>query len=58
MISKSAADYTSVAEHMNERCRLCQHFVDPKGCEIVKGLISPRGWCKYFERSEHATSRD
>ena len=32
-----------------QRCGRCMHFVEPDGCEIVVGLISPQGWCRYFE---------
>jgi hypothetical protein len=49
-MSKEAADYTSWAKYMNERCALCRFFIEPDGCKIVKGLISPKGWCKYFDR--------
>jgi hypothetical protein len=32
-----------------QRCGLCMHFLEPDGCEIVTGRISPQGWCRYFE---------
>jgi hypothetical protein len=32
-----------------QRCGRCMHFLEPDGCEIVTGRISPQGWCRYFE---------
>jgi hypothetical protein len=27
----------------------CRHFESPSSCELVRGHISPRGWCRYWE---------
>lgn len=32
-----------------ERCAGCTHFLEPDGCEIVAGAISPNGWCRFHE---------
>ena len=32
-----------------ERCAGCTHFLEPNGCEIVTGAISPNGWCRFHE---------
>lgn len=29
----------------------CANFIYPSACEIVTGKISPRGWCKKWERA-------
>ena len=50
--TKAAADYTPLAQKHNERCELCLHFIAPRECTLVQGEISPKGWCKYFERSK------
>jgi hypothetical protein len=34
--------------HGRQHCALCVHFRGPHGCEIVRGYISPRGWCRNF----------
>ena len=34
----------------SQRCGICSMFVKPSGCTLVKGNISPMGWCKYYER--------
>lgn len=34
------------------RCGLCSMFRSPHHCTLVKGKISPRGWCKWFEWEE------
>lgn len=47
-ISKQAANYTDFGTR-GERCRNCEHFLQPDGCEIVLGTISPNGWCEYFK---------
>jgi hypothetical protein len=33
----------------NEQCSECTKFQPPKGCSVVAGDISPRGWCKLYE---------
>lgn len=29
----------------------CAHFTSPNSCVKVRGYISPRGWCKYWEEA-------
>ena len=47
-VSKSAARYTDAGGR--EKCAYCRFFVAPRSCGKVIGLVSPRGWCKYFSR--------
>lgn len=49
--SKSEAHYRDRPKG-TERCELCLMFEPPHGCSSVVGTISPRGWCKYFERKK------
>lgn len=47
--TKGEADYEPHAMNHKNRCELCKHFHPPHACEKVKGSISPKGWCKFFE---------
>lgn len=48
-ISQLDANYTSKALGKN-KCYHCTHFIVPNSCEVVSGVISPEGWCKYYEQ--------
>jgi hypothetical protein len=52
-MNKTASRYQN---HPNgdKRCAGCVHFQPPDSCEVVPGLISPSGWCKWF-RAGHGT---
>lgn len=30
----------------------CENYEAPNGCALVRGYISPRGWCELFEKKE------
>lgn len=47
-VAKSEAHYQTFARQ-NEHCSLCSMFQAPDSCSAVTGLISPHGWCRYFE---------
>jgi hypothetical protein len=47
-VPKAVARYQD-RPNRGQRCGLCMHFLEPDGCEIVTGRISPQGWCRYFE---------
>ena len=34
-----------------QHCGICEHFRPPGHCEIVRGAISPDGWCRHFHRA-------
>lgn len=37
-----------------ERCSDCRHFLPPRACEGVSGVISKDGWCRRFSRKRKA----
>lgn len=49
MVSQDQAQYLPHPKGL-ERCELCTMFRAPHRCTYVAGNISPRGWCKYFDR--------
>src|SRR6266705_2276443 len=46
--SKASVDYTDESSSATDRCALCEHY-DAGGCNLVAGVIDPRGWCELFE---------
>jgi ParB-like nuclease domain len=48
MISQDEADYVSHPVD-GERCGICTMFRAPASCTLVRGDISARGHCRYFE---------
>jgi len=48
---KELVRYTDHAMVRHERCGLCEHYIQGGECEIVRGQISPGGWCNRFERA-------
>lgn len=48
MITKAEAKYQE-APKGTKRCRACSMFIDPKSCTLVKGEISPHGYCQYWK---------
>jgi len=47
-VPKDVARYQN-RPNRGQRCGRCMYFLEPDGCEIVTGRISPQGWCRYFE---------
>lgn len=37
-----------------QRCQICLQFTPPNTCKIIKGTITPQGWCQYFAARENA----
>ncbi len=31
-----------------QKCSICANYVAPNACKVVKGTISPEGWCAAF----------
>jgi len=48
--AKHEVAYTDKAMKPSERCGLCEHYRYGGSCQIVKGRIDARGWCKKFEK--------
>jgi hypothetical protein len=46
-IKKSEAKYQD-KPNGDQHCQLCQFFQAPNQCQLVKGGISPNGWCEHF----------
>jgi len=46
-ISQKQAHYQSTPKG-NAHCAKCVHFLPPKSCAVVQGIISPHGWCTQF----------
>lgn len=47
-LSKSDAAYQESPKN-DQQCSECTKFQPPKGCSVVSGDISPKGWCKLYE---------
>ncbi len=50
--TKTEVNYTPKAMNKDERCALCLHYEGNEICEIVRGDISPLGWCNKFDPDE------
>ena len=57
MISTRWENWSAAAEvayqdspRQTERCGRCSMYRTPHKCTLVRGEISPMGWCKRFER--------
>jgi NADH:ubiquinone oxidoreductase subunit E len=37
-------------EHPNgtQHCALCMYYIAPVECKLVRGEVSPNGWCNFF----------
>jgi hypothetical protein len=46
-IDQKTAGYVT---HPNDgkQCSKCVQFISPSSCKLVKGKISPTGYCKFF----------
>jgi len=47
-LSQIAAAYQTTAKGMFS-CAVCTFFIRPRSCQVVRGDISPTGWCKLFD---------
>lgn len=46
--TKAKYKYISVPGPKGEKCIGCALFVSPAGCTVVKGTISPNGYCDIY----------
>src|ERR1700739_1423101 len=46
-------------DHPNggQHCELCEYYITPVGCKLVRGEVSPNGWCSFFHAGTASTSR-
>lgn len=51
MASKEYAEYRDRPKG-SQQCSGCSMFRAPQACTLVEGKISPRGWCRYWEKKE------
>jgi hypothetical protein len=47
-LSKPEAEYQDKPKN-DQQCSECTKFQPPKGCSVVSGDISAKGWCKLYE---------
>ncbi|MEW5251309.1 high-potential iron-sulfur protein [Microbulbifer sp. 2201CG32-9] len=45
--SKEAVQYQETPKN-GQKCKDCQFWTEPNGCQVVEGEISPEGWCSLF----------
>lgn len=48
---KTAKADASYQDHPNgaAHCEVCTYFQPPLACRLVRGEISPNGWCGFFQ---------
>jgi len=55
--SKDEAGYMPTSEtDKNKRCGVCEHFIEPQGCDLVDGPIELGGVCPLFEGKDEKTA--
>jgi hypothetical protein len=47
-VSKDAAQYQETPKGLLS-CSVCTFFRAPGSCKIVTGIVSPKGWCRFFD---------
>ena len=47
---KSEVDYSRGKG--TSRCLLCEHYIEPRQCELVAGDIRPDYWCRLFKKAQ------
>lgn len=47
--SKQEVNYEPQASMPSKKCSKCEHFQSPNHCLLVRGMISPAGWCELYE---------
>lgn len=46
-VEQSVVQYQATPKD-GAKCSLCTNFVAPNACKVVKGEISPNGWCAAY----------
>ena len=47
-VSKEAAQYQDMPKGLLS-CSVCTFFRAPGSCKVVTGIVSPHGWCRFFD---------
>jgi hypothetical protein len=47
-VSKEAAQYQDTPKGILT-CAVCTFFRAPGSCKVVTGIVSPHGWCPFFD---------
>lgn len=47
-IAKADAHYRD-SPNGQQHCAICAFYVPPVGCSVVRGEVSPNGWCDRFQ---------
>lgn len=47
-MGKKQAGYVDRKKPATLECSGCIYFIQPNDCVIVKGPVSPYGWCTYY----------
>jgi hypothetical protein len=47
-VSKEAAQYQDTPKGLLS-CSVCTFFRAPGSCKVVAGIVSPHGWCRFFD---------
>jgi len=48
-VSQDVVHYQSEPKG-DQFCADCRHFAAPTACKLVKGEISPGGWCRLYKK--------
>ena len=46
--TKAQFKYVAKSAKAGQKCSGCALFKAPAGCQVVKGKISPEGWCSAY----------
>ena len=48
---KTAKADAGYQDHPNgpAHCELCAYYLPPVACRVVRGEVSPNGWCGFFQ---------
>jgi hypothetical protein len=47
-VTQQEAQYQPMPKN-GVRCAFCTFFRPPASCTVVQGVITPQGWCKFFD---------
>jgi hypothetical protein len=50
-MTKAQAEYQDTPKDIR-MCATCSLYINPRGCKVVEGDVSPEGWCKAFDLAD------